>query len=88
MCIYLTQEGGSLKTNLKKGKNLGKTHGKEANRSKVKRDRDLKDKAAEKRCRSQPRDRGKVAGKREEISKKQKGQGGGPKERSKQNDKR
>ena len=48
---------------------------------------DLKDKAAEKRYRSQPRDRGKVAGKREEISKKRKGQGGGPKERSKQNDK-
>ena len=53
------------------------THGKEANRSKVKRDRDLKDKATEKRCRSQPRDRGKVAGKRKEISKKQRGQGGG-----------
>ena len=35
-----------------------------------KRDRDLKDKAAEKRCRSQPRDRGKVAGKKVEISKK------------------
>ena len=29
-----------------------------------KRDRDLEDKAAEKRCRSQPRDRGKVAGKK------------------------
>ena len=46
-------------------------------------DRDLKGKTAEKRCRSQPRGRGKVAGKREEISKNQKGQGGGPKSRSK-----
>ena len=88
MCIYLTQEGGSLNTQLKKGKNLGKTHGQEANRSRVKRDRDLKDKAAKKWCRSQPRDRGKVAGKREEISKNRKGEGGGPKDRSKQNDKR
>ena len=45
---------------------------------------DLKDKVAKKRCRSQPRGRGKVVGKKEEIRKKQKGQGGGPKSRSKQ----
>ena len=38
------------------------------NRSRVKGDRDLEDKAADKGCRSQPRDRGKVAGKRK-ISK-------------------
>ena len=41
---------------------------KEANRSRVERDRDLKEKAAEKRCRSQPRDRGKVAGKKRRKS--------------------
>ena len=72
-------KGGSLKTNLKEGKNLVKTHEKEANRSRVERDRDLKGKAAEKRCRSQPRGRGKGAVKKEEISKKKKGQEGGPK---------
>ena len=53
----------------KKGKNYVNTQ-KELNRSRVERDRDLKEKAIEKRCRSQPRGRGKVAGKKEEISKK------------------
>ena len=66
-------------TNLKEGKNIFKTHEKVANRSKVGRDRDLKGKTTEKRCRTQPRGRGKVAGKKEEISKNQKGQGGGTK---------
>ena len=46
---------------------------------------DLKEKTAEKRCRTKLRGRGKVAIKKEEISKKKKGQGGGPKGRSKQN---
>ena len=41
---------------------------KEANRSKVGRDRDLNEKYAEKRCREQQRGRGKVAAKKGEIS--------------------
>ena len=71
----------------KKGKNYVNTQ-KELNRSRVERDRDLEDKAAGKRCRSQPRGRGKVAGKRKEISKNRRGQGGGLQRGSKQNDKR
>ena len=72
----------------KKGKSSVKHTYRELNRSRVQRDRDLEDKAARKRCRSQPRDRGKVAGKREGNQQKPEGQGGGLQRRSKQNDKR
>ena len=50
-----------------RGKKSTQSTLKEANRSKVRRDWDLKEKSAEKRCREQQRGRGKVAAKREGI---------------------